>query len=179
MRKVITMKLRTAIILALVWIGLLTCGCPRSPKPQVMLPPDIVGTWKARGNTWQIVLSPDGTVASAVIDMGAVAIRPNKTTKVEMKDGQFSIYKAGDCSVEYNPDERELFVSIEMENIHVVFLENVIDGNSTDRFMGSVSQDGKEWTVEWIKVYDYGPRFPSGDPNEQYARPLVFDKVQE
>jgi len=172
------MKLRTAIIFALTWIVLLTCGCPPQPNNKLMLPPDIAGAWKARESPWKIVLNPDGTVSSATIAMGRVEVRPNETTKTEMKDGQFSTYKAGDCILEYDPDTRELFVSVEMERIHVVYLDNVIEGNSIDRFVGTVSQDGKEWAADWIKVYDYGPRFPQ-EPNEIYAQPLVFDKVEK
>jgi hypothetical protein len=172
------MKLRTAIIFALAWIVLLTCGCHRELTKKVALPPDIAGTWKAREAAWKIVLSPDGIVSSAIADMGRAEIRPNETTKIEMKDGQFSTYKAGDCPVEYTPATRELFVSIELEDIHIVFLDNVIDGKSTDRFVGPVSQDGKEWTTEWIKIFDYGPRFPQ-EPNDIYAEPLVFDKIED
>ncbi len=172
------MKLKSAIILVLAWIILSTCGCPTNQRSanKVMLPPDIAGTWKARKGLWKIVLSPDGTVSLAHVDMGNVEVRPNKTTRVEMKDGQFSAYKAGDCIVEYTPATRELYVSVEMEHIHVVYLDNVIDGNSIDRFVGPVSEYGKEWTTEWIKVFDYGPRFPQ-DPNDIYPEPLIFDKV--
>jgi len=174
------MKLRTAIYFALVWIVLLTGGCPPSsngpPTNKVMLPPDIAGTWKARKGPWKIVLSPDGTVASTVIEMGTVEVRPNKTTRVKMKDGQFSTYKAGDCIVEYTPATRELYVSVEMEQIHVVYLDNVIDGNSIDRFAGPVAQDGKTWIADWIKIFDYGPRFPQ-DPNYVYQGPMTFEKI--
>jgi hypothetical protein len=172
------MKLRTAFIITLVWVGLLTCGCPRSGKGPVLLPGDIAGSWKARGNSWKIVLGEDGSVVSAVIDMGGVEVRPKKITKVEMKDGQFSTYKAGECIVEYAPAERELYVSVEMEKIHVVFMDNVIDGNSIDRFAGPVSENGKVWTTEWIKTFDYGPRFPQG-PEDIYGEPLVFDKIPD
>jgi len=172
------MKLKSAIILVLAWIILSTCGCPTNQRSanKVMLPPDIAGTWKARKDPWKIILSPDGTVSSAVIDMGTVEVRPNKTTKVEMRDGQFSTYKAGDCIVEYTPATRDLYVSVEMEQIHVVYLDNVIDGNSIDRFAGPVSQDGKTWIADWIKVFDYGPRFPQ-DPNDTYNGPVTFEKI--
>ena len=174
------MKLRIAVISALMWTVLLTCGCPlsssRRSTNKVALPPDIAGTWKAREGSWKIVLNPDGTVSSAVIDMGTVEVRPNKATRVEMKDGQFSTYKAGDCIVEYAPATRELYVSVEMEQIHVVYLDNVIDGNSIDRFAGPVSEDGKTWIADWIKVFDYGPRFPQ-DPNDAYNGPVTFEKI--
>jgi len=68
-------------------------------------------------------------------------------------------------------------VSVEMKKIHVVFMDQLIDGNSTDRFVGPVSEDGKLWTAEWIKTFDYGPRFPQ-EPNDIYANPVVFDKIE-
>jgi len=163
--------------------GLLFCaaGCHEPlrgrsiPKP---LPPEIAGVWKAQSSPWKIVLSVDGTVSSAVIPMGDVEIRPNKTTRVEMKDGSFSTYGAGDCVVNYTPATRELFVSIEMKKINVVYMDNVIDGSSTDRFVGTVSEDGKVWSADWINVFNYGPRFPQ-DPNDVFAEPLLFEKVKD
>ena len=173
------MKPKAATTLVLTWILLSTGGCPPANRPssnKPLLPPDIAGTWKARETTWKIALAPNGTVSSAVIDMGGVEVHPNKTSKVEMKDGSISTYKAGNCIVEYTAATRELFVSVEMESIHVVFMDQFIDGNSTDRFLGTVSEDGKQWTTEWIKIFDYGPRFPQ-DPNDIYADPIVFDKI--
>jgi hypothetical protein len=143
-----------------------------------MLPPDIAGTWKAQDSPWKIVLAPDGTVTSVVIPMGEVEIRPNKTTKVTMLDGSYSTYKAGDCIVEYKPDTRELFVSVKMKKIHIRYLDNALDGNSIDRFVGPVSKDGKTWTADWINIYDYGPRFPQ-DANDISAEPLIFEKVKD
>lgn len=173
------MKVKIGVFLVSFWVVLLTSGCPRPPEdPSVMLPSDIAGTWQARANPWKIVLSPDGSVSSAYIDMGGVEVSPNKTTKVEMKDGQFSTYKAGDCIVEYDAVERELYVSVEIEDMHIVYMDNVIDGNSSDRFVGPVSEDGKVWTTDWIKIFDYGPRFPQ-DANDITPEPLVFDKIAD
>jgi len=164
--KQLLVSLGCCIILA----GLAGCQGP------TVLPPDIAGTWKADNSPWKIVLSPDGTVVSAVIPLGAVEVRPNQTTEVEMKDGEFSTYKAGDCIVEYTPATRELFVSVEVEEIHIRFLDNRIDGNSIDRFIGPVSEDGRVWTADWISVFDYGPRFPQGPV---YAQPLTFERIED
>ena len=65
-----------------------------------------------------------------------------------------------------------------MEDIHIVYLDNVIDGNSLDRFVGPVSEDGKIWTADWINVFNYGPRFPQ-EPNDIYAELMIFDKVKD
>ncbi len=161
----------------LLWIY----GCQGHPEGgggKTPLPPEVAGTWQARDSLWKIVLNPDGTVSSAVVDMGNVEVRPNETSKTEMKDGQFSTYKAGDYIAEYTPATRELYVSVEMESIHVVYLDNVVDGNSVDRFVGPVSQDGKTWIADWIKLFDYGPRFPQ-DPNHTYQGPVTFEKVAD
>ena len=176
------MKLRAAIILLSAPLILAAPGCRQPPTRCTdayhQVPPEIAGTWKARESPWKIVLAQDGTVSSAVIDMGQVEVTPNQTTKVEMKDGSWSTFRAGDCIVEYTPATRELFVSIRMEEIHVVFADNVIDGNSTDRFVGLVSEDGREWSADWVKIFDYGPRFPQ-DPNDIFATPLIFEKIED
>jgi hypothetical protein len=165
--------------IVLLWIS--GCQGPQestSGDAKTALPPEIAGTWKARESSWKIVLNPDGTVSSAVISLGQVEVKPNQTTKVEMKDGQFSTYKTGDCVVDYTPATRELFVSVEMKKIHVVYMDNVIDGNSINRFTGPVSEDGKTWIADWVELFDYGPRFPQ-DPNDAYNGPVTFEKVAD
>jgi hypothetical protein len=175
------MRLKSVIFLSLAMFICTAAGCQNSAKRsstgKTVLPPDIAGTWKAQDSPWKIVLSPEGKVSSAVIPMGEVEIKPNQTTKAEMKDGSISTFTAGDCAVEYTPIKRELYVCIEMEKIDIKFLNNVIAGNSIDRFVGTVSQDGKSWKADWINVFDYGPQFPQ-DPNDIYAKPLVFEKMK-
>jgi hypothetical protein len=172
-------KVKTVFFSA--WLLFCATGCHEPsrgrpiPKP---LPADIAGIWKAQGSSWKIVLSTDGTVSSAIVPMGEVQIKPSQTTKVEMKDGSYSIFKAGDCVVHYTPATRELFVSMEIKKIHIVVADNVIDGSSTDRFVGPVSEDGKVWSADWITVFNYGPRFPQ-DPNDVFAEPLIFEKVKD
>jgi len=174
-------KRKVTIIFLSAWLLWAAAGCHEPstghpiPKP---LPPDIAGAWKAQGSPWKIVLSADGAVSSAIVPMGEFEIKPNQTTKAEMKDGSYSIFKAGDCVVQYTPATRELFVSIEIKKIHIAFADNVIDGSSTDRFVGPVSEDGKVWSAEWITVFNYGPRFPQ-DPNDVFAEPLLFEKVKD
>ncbi len=178
------MRIKFVVFFMSAQVLAVTLGCQvsqtskvRSSNQKPLLPPEVAGTWQAQDSPWKIVLSPDGTVSSAVVFMGEVEVKPNQTTKVEMKDGSFSTYKAGNCPVEYNPSTRELFVSIEMEKIHIVFLDNVIDGNGIDRFIGRISEDGKTWMADWITIFDYGSRFPQ-EPNDIYAQPLIFKKLE-
>lgn len=174
-------KARAAVLFGLVCTLTVLAGCQGQfgksfEGGRTALPADIAGTWKAEDSPWNIVLSPDGTVVSAVIPMGQIEVKPNQTTEAEMKNGSISTFKAGDCIVEYMPATRELFVSVEIEEFHIRFLDNAIDGNSFDRFIGPVSEDGKTWMADWITVFDYGPRFPQGPI---YAEPLTFEKIED
>ena len=177
------MKLRTRLVLLM-----LACIMQSSPGCRwasnsggiraKALPPDIAGTWQARKSPWKIVLSRNGTVSSMRVPMCVKDLKPNRTTKVEMKHGEFSTFKGGDCDVEYTPDTRELFVEIKVDEMNILFPSDSLKGHSVDRFVGPVSEDGKVWTTDWINVFDYGPRFPQG-PDGIVAEPLVFDKITD
>jgi hypothetical protein len=140
------------------------------------LPDEVTGVWKARGNPWKIELSRSGTVKSALVPLGNVEIRPNKTTKVEMADGGTSIYKAGDCSVEYDPAGRQLRVVVRLDEVKIAFMDQRIEGHTEDAFLGTVSEDGSVWETSWLSFFDLGERFPM-DPNS-VGEVLVFDKVK-
>jgi len=176
---------RLAVLSAITVISLFlaSCGGPAGkPAKQLVqpLPPDVAGVWKAVGEPWQIELSMDGTVVSAVIPMTESVIRPNHVTMVEMMDGSKSTLEAGDCPVEYDPLTRELLVTIAMKAIHIRFVEERIDGSSTDTFAGRISDDGSIWSTDWMSFYDYGPRFPQdqNDVNDVYQGQLIFEKVK-
>jgi hypothetical protein len=153
------------------------CQSENKKKPEataLKLPSDIAGVWQAEGSPWQIVISQDGKVSSAIIPLAEVEVKPNEETVFEMQDGSKSIFTAGDFEVNYNPLNRNLEVSIEMEDIHLVFPDGALDGNSTDIFSGQVSESGKTWDTIWFTTFDYGPKFPQ-DPNAT-GEPLRFYK---
>ena len=107
--------------LIVIWIGcavalLAVCGC----TPSVVLPPEVAGTWQAKESPWRIVISPDGKIPSVIIPMGGVEVKARQTTKVEMKDDNFSTYVPGAFDLEYTPETKELYVSIEMKKLHLI-----------------------------------------------------------
>lgn len=156
----------------------LLTGC-NGPASSNAFPPNVAGTWQAEGSVWKIVLSKDGKVKSALVPMGEAEVRPNETTKFEMKDGKFSHITAGECIAEYKPVERELFVSIEQKEIYMSLPGDSLTGNSLDIFRGPVSEDGKTWNAEQTTVFDYGPRFPQDENDVNNPQPLTFRKVEE
>ena len=170
--------MRLLVLLSLSLI--LIVGCNQSAKVKKndisqQSPLEVAGRWKAVGQPCEITLSRDGKVLSAVVAMGAVEIKPNEVTKVEMIDGQFSTYKAGDCTVEYDSAGKVLVVSIVLEYLDIKIGADGFEGSSIEVFTGPVSADGKKWHTIWENVFDYGERFPM-DPNDM-GRPLEFVKV--
>ncbi len=123
----------------------------------------IAGTWKAEKSPWQIVISKDGLVESAIFPMGEAMVIPNKTTYIDMKDGSKSSYKSGDFPLYYYPERSELEVTIKVEKIHIKFLDNEIKGSNETLFVGAISEDGKQWDAVIAERFDYGPRFPQGE----------------
>jgi hypothetical protein len=148
----------------------------RNGRQPQKLPDEVAGTWQARDNVWRIVLTPDGRVDSAQIPLGNVKIRPNKATKIEMADGSVSTYKAGDCTVFYDPDTRELRVEVIVEEVNIAFMTERIEGHTKDVFIGTVSEDGTVWKTDWLSFFDLGERFPM-EP-DAVGEGLVFDKIK-
>ena len=141
-------------------------------------PRKLAGRWKAQSSPWEIVINRYGKVRSTIFPFGTVEIKPNQVTKVQMRDGSFSVYKAGDITVSYKPETREMFVSVEVPEIHIAYLKNRIDGKTIDKFIGKVSEDGKTWLADHIQKYDLGLRFPQ-DQNDLYVGKVLFKKVDK
>ena len=152
---------------------------PGCNKPHAILPPEVAGTWKSEGQLpWTISLAPDAKVAWAITLMGQTKIRPNQTTRTKMIDGQFSTVQAGPCPVSYDPENRELSVTIVIEHLDVKIGDDGFEGSSEDTLYGPVSMDGKTWQTTWFSVMDYGPRFPQAQ-EDIVGVPLKFEKIAD
>ncbi len=135
----------------------------------------IAGTWKAEKLAWQIVISEDGLVESAIFPMGEAMVKPNETTFILMKDGGKSSYKSGDFPLVYSPEDNVLEVTINVEKIHIKFLDNEIKGSNKTLFTGTISKDGRKWEGFKVEEFDYGPRFPQVKVTPD---PIEFIKVK-
>jgi hypothetical protein len=148
-------------------------GCQ---QPTSIHTKDLSGTWKAQTSPWTITLDRQGRVQSARIPLGDVEIKPHQTTRVPMKDGSVSSWRAGPCTAEYNHDIRELSITIVIEKFHINYKNNNLTGHQWNLLTGMVSPDGTTWTPDWINMSDYGPRFPQ-DTNDMYVEKLKFQKI--
>ena len=149
-------------------------------------PEFLAGTWKANKHGWKIDFGPDGSISSVVHIIGGVALKPLQVTKVAMKKGGEGVYKAGKWTVNYDSDFRELFVEIELLHFRTELGQDVVEGKSTDIFVGPVSEDGTQWEAQWFSYPEYYVttdkydhyKLPV-DPNENPKGLLIFSKVDE
>jgi len=148
-------------------------------------PEFMVGKWKANKKSgWELVFEPDGTISSAVISFGRVKMKPGEITTVPMQRNGKGVFEPGEWLVHYAPPSRELTVKVSLKNFYVELGKDVLEGKSTDIFVGTISEDGKVWLVDWTSFFhctahtDKYPNFDlSADPNYGASKSLIFEKV--
>lgn len=156
------MRHRLVLTLCIVLLLSLLTGCQeknrnghqdedeKNPEEVSQFPTFLVGTWKAEDKSgWQINLTPDGNISSAVISMGRFKIKPGQKAEIPMKGNKKSIVEPGLWQVNYSLDDRRLMVFIEQKYIHVEIGDGVVEGQLTDIIDGTVSKDGSIWSGTW------------------------------
>ena len=147
-------------------------------------PASLVGKWKDKEKGWEFVFEPDGTISSAVIDSGFIAVVPREgiATKLMKMDGK-AVYELGQWTVQYSPKQRQLAVEVFVEFFHIDIGRDALEGFSTDLFVGPVSEDWTKWEAEWMSTPKYIALTPEPtelpvDPNDT-IQILLFEKVTE
>ena len=147
-------------------------------------PEFLVGRWKDEQKGWEFVFEPDGTISSAVIDSGFMAVVPSEgiATKPMKMDGK-AVYELGRWTVQYSPNQRKLSVEVVVDFFHVDIGRDALEGYSLDWFVGPVSEDGTQWEAEWMSAPMFIALTPEPtelpvDPNDT-IQTLLFEKVTE
>lgn len=147
-------------------------------------PEFIAGRWKDEKRGWEFVFEPDGTISSAVIDSGFMAVVPSEgiATKPMKMDGK-AVYELGQWTVQYLPGQRKLSVEVVVDFFHVDIGPHALEGYSVDWFVGPVSEDGTQWEAQWMSAPVYIALTPEPtelpvDPNDTIET-LLFEKVTE
>ena len=176
--KNLELSIKNSTLIIIIVLCLVFSGCqPSSTRSnQTIDYSPIAGTWKAENSPWQVTISDEGKVISAIHPLGEVVVKPNETTTIEMKDGSKSTYTGGDFTLIYEPEKKEMEVTLKVEKIHIRFLDNEIKGNSETTIVGFISGDFKRWNTDVIEKNDYGTQFPQSEiPN---PIPTTFLKIQ-
>lgn len=172
---------------------LFTAGCQESSRTvQVHIEgtegfaPQMVGTWRAPKEGWELVFEPNGRVSSAVITLGRIEVEPGKKKIIPLVDGGQGVVEPGLWKVEYITATGELSVEIAIDFFKVQRKDQIVEGSSRDIFVGPVSEDGQLWEAEWISFPEY---IVSTSEHEKYRLPLdesdyakgkiVFEKIDE
>ena len=189
------MKPALALLGGLCLILMLT-GCHRSLDARAeavtvviegdgQFPASLAGRWKADRHGWEILFTETGSIASAVISMGRVTVRPGQKITVPTRSGGEGIFDPGLWTVHYAPSTGQLTVRIAMDYVRVEMGGNTLEGKSTDVFAGTVSAAEETWQAQWTTFTDYTATTPenvsfqlSTDPLYGEAKPLTFVKVQ-
>ena len=194
-RQKLTMAKKVLVLVLLAYSLSVITGCQelsRDKKKAVEViiegggefPQFLVGRWKTDKYRWQFVFEPDGTISSAVLNMGGIEIIPGQTTTLPTRGGGEAIFKPGLWMVQYDPQFRELTVEIVMDYIHFEMGPSLLEGKAKDVFIGEVSQDGKTWRADWFGFPDYmaytsQTKRLTVTPEESFLGTLTFEKLQE
>jgi hypothetical protein len=181
---------KTFSVLILLFCLFLIIGCQssiRKPPVNVIIeggdsfPNFLAGKWVS-DKGWEFVFEPNGVISSAVIDNGMVNVRPatERIATIPMQMGGKGVYKLGQWTVQYSPDTRELAVEVVVEHFRLDMGSNALEGNSTDWFVGRVSEDWQVWEADWVSIPKYIALTP--EPGElpvdaeDYPRGIIIFK---
>ena len=187
--------MRQLIVLSAVVIILLSglTGCQQNAQsPDVPskvnvagggeFPKSLAGTWLCEEQGLEIVLEPNGTIASAIMPFGKLKMRSGETIKInrpEVKDK--GVFQAGPWSVNYEPASGELTVELSLKSYRAQIAGIVLEGETRDIFTGKVSQDTGVWQAEWFSFHTSNDELSSGlpaiDPNNSPMPDVIFRKT--
>jgi len=147
-------------------------------------PTTLAGRWQASRDGWELELEPDGQIAAAIVSLGRVRVIPGKTTTVPTVSGHEGVFTPGPWTVHYTPETRELTVRITLSHVRVEMAGNILEGSSTDTFVGPVDLVAGTWQTQWTTFTRYVAQTPdhqlidlSTDPNCGETQSLTFRKA--
>ncbi len=192
-----------------IWLCVAACvtasilgGCAAKPKPETKsksvqpmmvvtedgspFPAALAGRWVSDQQGWEFVFEPDGRIASAIIGLGRVRIVPGQTTSAATRANTQAVFTPGPWAVHYDPATRMLTVKITMDHVQVPMGPNLLEGSSTDTFVGVVSPAMNTWQAQWTAFTDYKARTSEGksvdlatDDTHGQTETLVFVKSRD
>ena len=148
-------------------------------------PAFLAGKWRSDKLGWEFTFEPNGVISSAIFSLGQEPMRPGQITRVPMKMNGEGVFEPGKWLVDYDPNTRELTVQVSLKRFRAQLGDGVLEGKSTDIFVGPVSENGKAWQVVWTSFGDYTVHTKQNpnaklatDPNGEVTV-LVFTKAEE
>jgi hypothetical protein len=135
----------------LIFLSLIMIGCQDNtvqPGREVTsnkktFPEFLAGTWSGNQLGWELVIEPNGSISSAVVAFGQTRMEPNKKLDVKGKGGGHGAYEAGDFTLEYDTESREITVLLELKDVYMYMVKAELKGSIEYLISGTVSEDEK------------------------------------
>jgi hypothetical protein len=154
-----------------------SCSGPANIQQRISFPKFLVGTWKTENSRWVFTFERDGRI-SKMTHFGGMEFDVNEGGLVEQwREDIEAAYMLGPCEALYNPDTRQLSVTINVEYWIITFPDGSLEGSFHDYLNGPVSKDGKTWNASWTSIGEIiGADAP--DPNAVKPKALIFTKIE-
>jgi len=160
---------------------------PKEPSKVVIagggeFPKSLAGTWLCDEQGLEIILKPNGAIASAIMPFGKLKMRSGETIKVNRPGVKYkAVFQAGVWSVNYEPATGVLTVELSLAHYRTEMIDTVLEGETRDIFTGKVSQDTGIWQAEWFSFHTAKDELDSGlpamDPNNNPMPDVIFRKT--
>ncbi|MBN2271352.1 MAG: hypothetical protein JXN61_12105 [Sedimentisphaerales bacterium] len=188
--------MQRSLILSACILLFLTLGCHQGPAAHTdsarcivegggPFPGFLVGVWRNGEHGWEFTFEPDGSISSIVLSLGRIRLKQGEVAEIPMIKGGKGVFTPGDWKAYYTPSTRELTVKISIKDFRIEVADNILEGKSTDVFLGEISEDGKTWQTVWTSFPDYmahtpeNPNFEMKEESEYgNQQGLVFNKVE-
>jgi hypothetical protein len=146
-------------------------------------PKFLAGRWTGPEG-WEFNFEPNGLISTAIFTLGRVTLRPGQITRVPMKMGGEGVFEPGQWLVHYDHSNQELTVKVSLKHFTAQLGDSVLEGKTTDIFIGPVSKDWKIWQTVWTSLPEFTahtPELPNynlpvHDANGE-VREVVFEKA--
>lgn len=118
-------------------------------------PQQMVGTWFYQyspqdEDQWQFTFAEDGTITHIQHNVfGHINVEDGGVYKEGPDAGTFLICTLGPVLTEYDAQSDKIKVSVTVDHYEMKFVEGTLKGHILDTFIGSPSEDGNMWEVEW------------------------------
>jgi hypothetical protein len=175
----------TLLLNCIVFFLITLIGCQSSDNSSEKIneksefPTFMVGTWGTYGKIWTFTFTPDGNVSSFVHGLDVQVDENNLFIENEGTDGAKETYVFEPCEVEYNQEQRELRVVVNLEYFKIELPIGEIEGKSRDVFVGKISEDGTTWNAKWWSYNQIEGGEAKGETADKNAYPLDFIKTMK
>ena len=157
--------------------GYIHHGLIAGSKTEDEFPDFLVGTWAGNEKDWRIVFEPNGTISEIKHPLISIPIIVEQGGVYEqLRGGAFAVYFLGPCNAKYNPNERILSVTINIDDFFMKLPIGDQYGKITDHITGRVSDNNIRWLTEWTTSINIPTINPTGQDNVS-TQSITFQKI--